>query len=195
VAPAAPLPLQPVPVQEAAPPAPAAPEAAKPAAHPEERPAPTTVVINSPAAPRATAANTLHDVTLLHAVIAVAAFVLGPLVSLLAVLFLLRRYTARNGPLFRIEFVNNGQGLALVGPGAGAAVETHRVTVPAPAAAAEEPPSTAQRFDLGPTYEEELALRQQAEQQQQEATLRHIFEENMKLREQLETLPEATDEA
>jgi hypothetical protein len=199
----APLPLQPLPAAPGpippAPPPPA-PEAAKPVAHPEERSAPTTVVITSPAPAQAppapvreasepAPANVLRDLTLLHALIAVAAFVVGPLLSVLAGVFLLRRFTGRNSPLFRVEFVNNGQGLALVGPAAGGTVEAHRVAVPA----AEGPPSTAQRFDIGPTYEQELLHRQLAEQQKDEATLRHIFEQNLQLLEQIEAQPEADE--
>lgn len=132
----------------------------------------------------------MHDLTLLHAIIAVAAFVVGPLVSVLAVLFLLRRYTGRNGPLVRVEFVN-GQGLTLVSQAAGA-VESHRVPVPAPAEPAPVPDElagTAQRFDIGPTFAEEHQQREQSQRQQQEATLRHIFEENLKLRGQIAELP------
>jgi hypothetical protein len=208
LSPAAPLPLRPMPAAQetplTAPPAPVSAEAARP----EERHTPTTLVIHSPApgeTPAATreahessTAGVLHDITLLHALIAVAAFVVGPLVAVLAVLFLLRRYTSRNGPLFRIEFVSNGQGFTLVGPGAGGAVESHRVVVPPPTALAPdgaEPPGTAQRFDIGPTYAEELQLREQAGKQQEEATLRHIFEENLKLLHQIEEAPDAEGEA
>ena len=143
------------------------------------------------------AVQALHAVTLLHAVIAVAVFVIGPLLSVLAVLFLLRRFTARNGPLVRVEFVSNGQELTLVRPTAPTTVESHRVVLPEPvplAPDAREQPSTAQRFDLGPTYEEELQIREQSGRQQDDATLRHIFEENLKLREQIDALPNVQDE-
>jgi len=48
---------------------------------------------------------------------------------------------------------------------------------------------TGERFELGPTYEEEMRMRQEAERQREAAILRHIFEENMRMRLQLEHLP------
>jgi hypothetical protein len=48
---------------------------------------------------------------------------------------------------------------------------------------------TGERFELGPTYEEEMRMRQEAEKQREAAILRHIFEENMRMRLQLEHLP------
>lgn len=75
------------------------------------------------------------------------------------------------------------------------------VRVPAPALAQSEPPpmpllvpppiaeeSTAETFDLGLTYEEERRLQEEAERQQEQAVLRTIFEDNLKLRQQLSQL-------
>jgi hypothetical protein len=45
--------------------------------------------------------------------------------------------------------------------------------------------TTAQPFDLGPTYEEERLLKEEAERQQEQAVLRSVFEENLKLRQEL----------
>jgi hypothetical protein len=45
--------------------------------------------------------------------------------------------------------------------------------------------TTAQPFDLGPTYEEERLLKEEAERQQEQAVLRSVFEDNLKLRQQL----------
>jgi hypothetical protein len=41
------------------------------------------------------------------------------------------------------------------------------------------------RFELGPTYADELKMREEAAQQQEEAVLRQLFEENLRFREQL----------
>jgi hypothetical protein len=45
--------------------------------------------------------------------------------------------------------------------------------------------TTAQPFDLGPTYEEERLLKEEAERQQEQAVLRSVFEDNLKLHQQL----------
>jgi hypothetical protein len=45
--------------------------------------------------------------------------------------------------------------------------------------------STAQPFDLGPTYEEERLQREEAERQRELAVLQHVFEDNVRLREEL----------
>ena len=45
--------------------------------------------------------------------------------------------------------------------------------------------STAEAFDIGPTYAEEMRQKQEALRQQEEAVLRHIFELNLHMREQL----------
>jgi hypothetical protein len=48
---------------------------------------------------------------------------------------------------------------------------------------------TAERFELGPTYEEEMRMRQEAERQREEALVRQMFEDNLRLRQQLAQLP------
>jgi len=45
--------------------------------------------------------------------------------------------------------------------------------------------TTAQPFDLGPTFEEERLLKEEAERQKEQAVLRSVFEDNLKLRQQL----------
>jgi len=54
------------------------------------------------------------------------------------------------------------------------------------------PSSTAETFDIGPTYAEEMRQKQEALRQQEEAVLRHIFELNMHMREQLGELSGGT---
>lgn len=60
---------------------------------------------------------------------------------------------------------------------------------PNPETFAEE--STAQPFDLGPSYQEERRLKEEAERQQEQAVLRTIFEDNLRLRQQLIELESA----
>ena len=45
--------------------------------------------------------------------------------------------------------------------------------------------TTARPFDLGPTFEEERGLREQDVQQQEAGVLRQLFEDNLKLRDQI----------
>jgi hypothetical protein len=46
----------------------------------------------------------------------------------------------------------------------------------------------ASNFDLGPTYAEEMRRREDEVRQREEAVLRHIFEQNLRLREQIDEL-------
>jgi len=61
----------------------------------------------------------------------------------------------------------------------------------APGVAIEHAPGrqTGERFDVGPTYQEEMRLSQEAESQRQEGLLRHIFQDNLRLHARLEKLP------
>ena len=43
-------------------------------------------------------------------------------------------------------------------------------------------------FELGPTYEEELALRAEAEKQQQQAIAQQIFDQNMQVLEEIDRM-------
>jgi hypothetical protein len=46
-------------------------------------------------------------------------------------------------------------------------------------------------LDLGPTYADELRQKQQEARQQEEAMLRHIFEQNLRLRQEIAGLQDA----
>jgi hypothetical protein len=46
-------------------------------------------------------------------------------------------------------------------------------------------------FDLGPSYEDERRKKEEAEREQQEALLRHLYEQNLDLRDQLAGLGDA----
>jgi hypothetical protein len=108
----------------------------------------------------------------------VGAVLLGVLIHLIALVVILRRYSARLAQLSRVEPASVG----FVGQEAAAGAQT----VAAIAATSEAPlSSTAESFDIGPTYAEEMQQKQQAQNQQEEAMLRHIFELNLQMREQL----------
>jgi hypothetical protein len=63
---------------------------------------------------------------------------------------------------------------------------------PAAAPADEAVAATGESFDLGPTYEEELRQRQEEERQKEEGLLRHLFEDNVRLFEQIGQLTAET---
>jgi hypothetical protein len=52
-------------------------------------------------------------------------------------------------------------------------------------------PASGEAFDLGPSYAEEMRLRDEARHQQEQAILRQIYEQNVKLREQIGALEPA----
>jgi hypothetical protein len=115
-----------------------------------------------------------------------AGLVLGPLVLLAALAYVLRRNGSYTGSLFRVELVNASiHGLAATSgePSLG------KPGLPPVAAPAEG--SSAQPFDLGPSYEEERRAKEEALLKQEEAVLRHVFDENLRLQEQIETEAEA----
>ena len=94
----------------------------------------------------------------------------------------LRRGLGGSGPLLRIEYV--GQPALPMGMVYGPAMQP----VP-PAVGAQEPPPcalapeepTGDLFELGPTYEEELQMREAQARQQEDAVLQHLLQQNLKL--------------
>jgi hypothetical protein len=147
----------------------------------EREAAPSIATTVSPAAPRgegwARGDLALYHIAGAQLICTLVAVIVVPFVVVLSVWVFLRRYSARHGPLFRIDFAN--------------------VPVAAPAAApsrtqAAESPSTAEAFDLGPTYEDELRMKEEALRQQEEAIVRHLVDQNVKLREQLGELHAAS---
>jgi hypothetical protein len=152
----------------------------------------------SPAAPRL-AENDGQDVRvnrmlfntiLVQSLALLAAVFVVPSLVLLALCLVVRRALGRSGSLVRIEVVGaaGAFGAAVAGPAQPAGPPP--APEPAPPAPAAETPAvpeewTAEPFELGPTYEEEQRLRDEAQKQQEEALLRRLFEENLKLQEQL----------
>lgn len=111
----------------------------------------------------------------------VGAVLLGTLIHQIALVLILRRYGARLARVFRVELVNP----AAVGvAGQVSAAGTHTVAA-GPATVEVTQGGTAETFDVGPSYVEEMREKQEALRQQEEGLLRHIFEQNMQMREQL----------
>jgi hypothetical protein len=190
------------------------PAATRPAPAREVRPAPaasrpleSTPAPTAPGQPAGHAAaaqpggNLLYRVALVQMLSILGALVLGPLVLLAALCYLLRRYASSPGALFRVEVVNSlppGMPLVMAGPGAGQGAARHSGLeidldlVPdkdqAEGALEGVEESTAEPFELGPSFEEERQLQEAAAQQAEEALLRHIFAQNVRLREQIEEL-------
>jgi hypothetical protein len=114
----------------------------------------------------------------------VGAVFLGVLIHLIALVFIMRRYGAGLAQVFRVELLNPpavgfvGQVSAAEGQTVAAEPATEEVTQS----------GTAETFDIGPTYAEEMQQKQEALRQQEEAVLRNIFELNMQMREQLSQL-------
>jgi hypothetical protein len=105
---------------------------------------------------------------------------LGVLIHLIALVLILRRNGAHLARVFQVELVNPAA-VGFVGQ-----VPAGAQTVAAgPATAEVRHSSTAETFDIGPTYAEEMRQQQEALRQQEEAVLRHIFELNMQMHEQL----------
>ena len=112
----------------------------------------------------------LHDIVVLQVIGTVSASLLVSLAIVVSVFVLLRR--------------SREQMPALVQVGAPPSTPLAQSEMPpAPEFIAEEP--TAQPFDLGRTFEEERRLKAEAEIQQERAVLRTIFENNLRLRQQL----------
>jgi hypothetical protein len=111
----------------------------------------------------------------------VGAMFLGILAHLIALILILRRNRAHLARVFRVELVNPAA-VGFVGHVSAAGGQT---VAAGPATTEVRQSSTAETFDIGPTYAEEMRQKQEALHQQEEAVLRHIFELNMQMREQL----------
>jgi hypothetical protein len=125
-----------------------------------------------------------------HVAATLAAPLLPTLLVLLFLVVVVRRLKAQ-GPLIRVEHTGGQQGIALkdlaalmYGQGArepaGATTPTWRDAPPAA-----EAPTTAQGFELGPTFEDERAAKEQETHNREQGMLQQLFDDNLKLREQL----------
>jgi hypothetical protein len=146
--------------------------------------------------------RSLYQFALVQLLSVVGSLVVGPLVLLLALLFVLRRFKAA-GSLLRVEVVNSGTPAPTIlygGPAAwpapvpAAGGDGAEVRLPVGVEALTKEPeveTTAQPLELGPTYEEERRQREEAERQREQAVLQYVYEDNVRLREQLEEGPAA----
>ena len=183
----APAPVQPaIHVEMPAPVVVAPPPAPLPAAVVEkarELPAPAPIVVQAtaPAAAAAPAANDTIVNVLMQLVSILAALVVILLVQLVALLVILRRFAGKLTPQVRVEVVTSG---AAAPPGE---VVAQRIYLDEPAVVrppAEMPMPTS----LGPNYAEELAAEHNAALAEDASVFKRIFEDNAKLREQIETM-------
>jgi hypothetical protein len=113
----------------------------------------------------------LYDIAVLQVIGTVSTSLMVCLATVVSVFVLLRRLREQLPALVRVEAPRPIP--PLVQP----------ETPPAPEFFIEE--MTAQPFDLGLTYEEESRLKDEAERQQEQAVLRTVLEDNLRLRQQL----------
>jgi hypothetical protein len=187
-----PLPLQPAPKESAA----LAPRAPAPAKEPQtgkqaptapERSAEREDAAESRSQHEAAQNDFFYKLALMQIGGIVAALTLAPLVLAAVIVFVLRRHNSRSGPLFRVEIVNV-TGMRLVATdyesdAVGGRLRSNRRGLDTEPHGEE---STAQRFDLGPTYEEERLMKEKALRQQDQGLLKRIFDDNLQLRAQMQ---------
>jgi hypothetical protein len=136
----------------------------------------------------------LFNAVLVQSIVLLAALILVPALLVLTAWLALRRALGRSNSLLRVEVVGTPGAFALT-PVAREQAAPGGANLPGSVAAAApplaNPPArreeeyTAQPFELGSTDEEEMRLKEHACHQQEEALLRRVFEENVRLREQL----------
>ena len=126
------------------------------------------------------------------------AVLLCPLLVVLLAGLLIRR----TGIQFRVEVVNSsmggplgsrldyGWGLPPVTGGAAAVADAVSLSLDPEAPPAAEAAPTGEQFDLGPSYEEEQQAKADAIRQQELAILQHIYEENLRLHQEIAALGE-----
>jgi hypothetical protein len=180
-----------------------APPALKGAAVPKQNPAPVETVTASRNNPEAF--QSFMSTLLLPIAVIFAVAVLTPIVSIVCFFALLRRHCKRFGPLF--GFAHGGAATMIGGPISGspldlaerkillAALERSgkwgdggNMTSPVP----DETEGHVEKFDMGPSLQEERLNREKMAEQQEQAVLQKIFEDNLRLQEQIEQNEQAT---
>lgn len=119
-----------------------------------------------------------YKVVWLQIAVAGGTVVAGPLILVLALGIMLRRY----GPLLRVEVTNPGV-LRLEGGMLHAAVPATEYTQAVDTQAMEN--FTGEYFDLGPSYDEERKAKEEAQRHAEMAVLQEIFEQNVRLHEEI----------
>jgi len=157
-----------------------------------------------PAAPESSARDSFGS-PLIPVALILAVAVVTPVISIFCFFGLLRRHSERFGPLFRFDYVGNPSMVA--GPFTAQVPGSLEPEIVPPsldrggnfdelqAGVSEEPPftfhePTPETFELGPTFEEERQLKEEQAKQQEDAVLYHLFEENLRLHEQIEQAKE-----
>jgi hypothetical protein len=135
-----------------------------------------------PSADSMSKGKNLYSIEIVSLIGTLGAVIAGPLLGVLAFWLLLRRYTDRHGPLFRVEFAGAplyGRTVPVVPP---SPAERPAPTLSDPPIVFEAP---AEAFDLGPTYADVIEQKHQALRRQDEGILRHFVDQNLKLMEQI----------
>jgi hypothetical protein len=115
----------------------------------------------------------------------------GPLLAVLVFWVLLRRHSARHGPMFRVEFATPpALSVAVPQQAAPALPMPAKPSPPIPdtrpgPVAMVVPSNPAEQFNVGPTYADVYKQKQDALRNQDEGMLRHLVQQNLKLREQI----------
>jgi hypothetical protein len=118
----------------------------------------------------------------------IASTIVGPILALLGALVFLRKCGVPFGPLVRVEVVNQQPGWAGVDAGE-FRVEAVRLRTDI-RDDQEAGDGTAHHFDLGPSYEEERRMKEEALKNQEHAILQQIVDQNVQLREDIAELKE-----
>jgi hypothetical protein len=161
---------------------------------PVPAPAPPPAPAAAPREVRAEAGVAWAQVALVVAVV-----LLCPLLVALMLAMILRR----SGLQFRVEVVNSSPGGPIIArldpnwvmqpgmvPAAGQTMQAGEMAAAEQPALEKEPEVSGEQFDLGPSYEEERQAKLQALEQQELAVLQEVFEQNLRLREEIDRLEE-----
>jgi len=172
---------QPTTVHQAAIIAPPSPTAV---ARDQREPPPTVADSSTTTDPR------LHHIAVAQMICTLVAVVVGPLLAVLAFWVVLRRHSARHGPLFRVEF-SSAPLYNVAAPSVGTSSSSSVGAGAGPATPAAESPRQGEAFDLGPTYSEAIQQQNEAPRLQDEGILRYLVDQNVKLMEQIGELETA----
>ncbi len=164
-----------------------------------QQPAPNPAPLPMPSAPAPQSAESINT-ALIQVAIVFSAAVVGPLVFLVTFFRMLRRHTRQYGPMFRFE---GGNQPVVAGPFT-ATVPSNSDNTSAPATASEsmpegdrfkepEPEHLPEQFDLGPSYEEERRMKLNKADQQEQAAIEQLIEENLRFQEEIQEAREPKD--
>jgi hypothetical protein len=148
--------------------------------------------------------------TVIQVTFILAVAIVAPLVTVVCFFWLLRRHGQHLGPLFRIDYF--GSPPVVTGPFTASALDLagqdslgssfdrggrfEDLGLAAEALRGNPKPpqeEVAETFELGPTFEEERLLKENQAQQQESAVVQQLFEENLRLQEQIEQQGESSE--